>query len=232
MPRRYWHTDRPDLVTDVQDALRTHQPHLHLVIPPDGRAEILGNFVVRGENGVEIDRYQISIRLLARFPKDLPVVRETGGRIPGTEDRHINGSDGTACVLYPEDRWQCYPENGDFSVYLNGPLRDFFLSQSYYEREGEWPFGEWGHGVNGTFEFYAELIGDSDPNTVVRHITALTYPKIKGKLSCPCGSGKFIRDCCIDKVNDLRRKIDPKLAKRSLNPIRKLLPARIRTPNQ
>ena len=224
MARRYWHTDRPELVPSVQNALRTHQPHLHLVIQPDGRAEVVGKFIVRGEGGVEIDRYEIAIRLLARFPKDLPVVKETGGRIPRSEKCHINESDGTACVLYPEDRWRCFPEDADFSVYLNGPLRDFFLGQSYFERKGKWPFGEWGHGVKGTIEFYGELIGNTDPSTIVRFVAALTYPKIKGKLSCPCGSGQYVRDCCIDQVYELRGKIDAKLAKRSLNSIRKLFP--------
>jgi hypothetical protein len=211
------------MVASIRTALREHQPHLHLLIQPNGRAEIFGQFLVLSDDGQEIDRYQVEIRLPPKFPTMLPIVKEVGGRIPVKVERHINDADGSACVLYPEDRWRYFPEDANFSVYLNGPLRDFFLGQTYFEREGKWPFGEWGHGVDGTMEYYAELIGSNDRDAIIRYVTALTYPRIKGKLPCPCGSGQFVRDCCISDLNALRAKIDRKLAKRSLNAIKKYL---------
>jgi hypothetical protein len=212
------------MVASIRAALREHQPHLHLLIQLNGRATVFGQFLVLSDNGQEIDRYQVEIQLPPKFPKMLPIVKEVGRRIPVKVERHINSADGTACVLYPEDRWRCFPEGADFSVYLNGPLRDFFLGQSYFEREGRWPFGEWGHGVDGTMEYYAELIGSTDRDTIIRFVTVMTYPRIKRKLLCPCGSKLYVGNCCITKVNDLRSKIDRRLAKRSLNAIRRAQP--------
>lgn len=48
-----------------------------------------------------LDRYSVELQLARNHPAGLPVVRETGGRIPRHLDRHVL-SNGTACVLIPD----------------------------------------------------------------------------------------------------------------------------------
>ena len=103
-----------------------------------------------------------------------------------------------------------------FSEYLDGPLRDFFLSQAWFEQHGEWPFKQWKHGVEGIFEYYRELTGVMDANAVIRYVRVLSYPRLKGHIQCPCGSKLRLRDCCYEQVSRLRRTVDPVFAKRSL----------------
>ena len=203
------------MIEAIQSDLRQRQPNLHLHIHGNGRSEIRGTFVVWSDDRKELDRYQVEIRLLGRYPKKLPIVKEVGGRIPRNPDRHVN-RDGSACVLMPEDRGRCFPEGAPFSAYLDGPLHDFFLSQTWYEREGKWPFDQWSHGALGILEYYRNLIGVTDGHTVSRYVRVLSYPKIKRHLLCPCGSGKRLCVCCYDQMMQLRSTTDPEFAKRSL----------------
>ena len=203
------------MVEAMQSDLRNNQPNLHLHIHQNGRAEICGTYIVWSDEGKELDRYKIEIRLPGRYPKKLPIVREVGGRIPRIPDRHVTG-DGTACVLMPEDRGRCFPEGAPFSKFLNGPLRDFFLSQAWFEQQGEWPFKQWKHGVEGIFEYYRELTGVMDTHAVIRYVRVLSYPRLKGHILCPCGSKSRLRDCCHEQVSRLRETVDPVFAKRSL----------------
>jgi len=54
--------------------------------------------------GQVLDRYSVELQLARNHPAGLPVVRETGGRIPRHIDRHLLAADGTACVLLPDER--------------------------------------------------------------------------------------------------------------------------------
>jgi len=38
-------------------------------------------------------------------------------------------------------------------------MHDYFVSQTYYETNGEWPFGERSHDGLGVLESYADLMG-------------------------------------------------------------------------
>ncbi len=203
------------MVAAIQSDLRETQPSLHLHIRQTARAVIRGTYVVWSDEGKELDRYQVAIYLPGRYPNKLPIVKEVGGRIPRIPDRHIN-HDGTACVLVPEDRGRCFPPGARFSEYLSGPLHDFFLGQTYYEREGKWPFDHWSHGVKGILEYYQALTGVTGEYTVINFVRVLSYPKLKKSLLCPCGSNKRLQWCCYDKIVHLREIIDQVVPQRSL----------------
>jgi hypothetical protein len=61
---------------------------------------IRGAFPVIHE-AIVLDRYQVEIEWSDR-DTEAPLLRETGGRIPRTNDRHM-GLDGKACPLVPEE---------------------------------------------------------------------------------------------------------------------------------
>lgn len=148
------------------------------------------------------------------YPKSLPKVRELGGRLPWLPDFHVN-SDGTCCVLLPEDRARCFPPGSRLSVFLDGPLHDFFLGQSLVALGEPWPFDEWSHGKNGVRAFYQELLQTDDLAMIGRYLRVLTRLNLKLHWGCPCGSGKKIRKCCHEKISDLRRKVPPAVARKS-----------------
>lgn len=215
---RPWHARDPELAEQIRTDLLSQYPGLHLLIEPDGSAFVRGTFPVVGPQGRVLDRYQVAIELPAGYPRDLPVVREVAGRIPWKPDFHVN-SDGTACVLLPDDRWRCFPEGAPFLRFLDGPLHDFFLGQSLVALGEDWPFGQWSHGVRGVVEYYQWLFGTEDLETMVRFLEVLAKLNLKGHWPCPCGSGEKICRCCRARLIELRSRIPHHLARGVLQTI-------------
>lgn len=203
-------------LAEIRSSLFEYQPDLHL-LNSEGKIKIDGVFIVYSSNKKVLDRYKISIDIPCTYPADLPIVRETGGRIPREDKYHIN-NDGTACVFLPEDRWRSFPVGNSFSTYLNVPLHNFFLGQTVYQKEGKWPFGECRHGSEGIYEYYFWLLDIRDKNSVHRFLHILSKYNFKKHYhyECPCGSKLLIRECCIGKIRDLRLKIPPDVAKNSI----------------
>ncbi len=208
-----WHVAQPGVVEDVRSALAAY-PALHLFLS-ETNAEIRGTFPVRDEAGRTLDEYTVSIELPGNYPSALPIVRETAGRIPWTLDRHVLLTTGACCVLLPDARWEEFPVAAPFSEYLSGPLHDYFLGQSIVEDGGDWPFGEWAHGNDGRRDYYRELFKTENTATIRRFLEVLAWPHQKGRVSCPCGSGRRLGKCCRAKVDDLRTKIPPATARRA-----------------
>ena len=175
-----------------------------------------GTFPVRGADEKELGSFQVRIELPPSYPEDLPVVREVGGRIPWKTEFHVNpeGTDspGVACVIIPDDRWNCFPVGARFLDYLEGPLHNYFLGQTRVEHGETWPFGEWKHGAKGMLQYYEDLLETDDALTVWRFLYVLARFSLKRHWQCPCGSGRKIKKCCERKLNALRRKIPSRRA--------------------
>lgn len=117
---------------ELKLALATHFPTLHLM----ENRYIRGSFPVE-EAGNELDRFSIEIDLEPLKQELLPKVRETGGRIPWQVDCHVN-PDGTACVCLPEDYYFKFPGRFIPFIFLEGPVRDYFIGQALVARGDPW----------------------------------------------------------------------------------------------
>lgn len=210
-----WYVAQPELLDDVRAALAAY-PTLHLFLSGPS-AEIRGTYPLRDEAGGVLDEYTVSIELRAGYPKTLPVVRETAGRIPHTLHRHVVRPEGTCCVVLPDARWEEWPVGAPFSAYLAGPLRNYFLGQSIVEQGGEWPFGEWAHGNQARLDYYKALFETESDAGVRRYLEVIGWPHAKGRVGCPCGSGRRLRKCCHSKVHDLRSKLPRETARRAFS---------------
>jgi hypothetical protein len=208
-----WHRNDPVLYEKEKAEVEAYFPNLHFVVEND-IVYVRGSFPLMFEGRV-LDRYSIELQLARNHPAGLPIVRETGGRIPRHLDRHIL-SNGTACVLIPDERWRLWPIGTSLLKYLTGPLHSFFLAQATVEEGRPWPFGQWAHGAKGTFQFYRELLNTSDLRMMTTYLDYLAAKKVKGHWPCPCRNGKKLRDCHVNQIKELREKISRKDAERSL----------------
>jgi|SRR2546422_1649465 len=213
-----WHRANPALFDQEKAEVEGAHATLHFYVANDA-VLVRGTFLIAFEREV-FDRYRIEVELLRDYPRSIPVVREMGGRIPLTADRHMNPADGTACVLLPDERWRAWPQGSTFLQFLDGPVRNFFLGQSLVELGDPWPFGHWGHGASGIREYYAELLGTDDTRAITGYLDCLSKKKIKGHWSCPCRSGKHLRDCHWALVRDLVTKIPRQVAAQSFEKLR------------
>ncbi|MDP1769667.1 MAG: hypothetical protein Q8L74_12825 [Nitrospirota bacterium] len=213
-----WHKADPSLLVKIGAEVQELYPNLHFY-PQNDRVVVRGSLPII-DVGKELDRYSVEIVLLADYPNAVPLVRETGGKIPRHADHHVDKESGEACLFVPDERWKIYPPGTTFLEFLNGPVRNFFLGQSVFRRTGEWPFGQRSHGSAGILEYYAELLGMSEVTVILGYLEYLSRPTLKGHWPCPCKSGKRIRDCHRHQINELRTKISRKLAEKSYRLLR------------
>ncbi|WP_240602819.1 SEC-C metal-binding domain-containing protein [Paracoccus endophyticus] len=208
----------PDaLFSEVQQAVDRHQPEL-TASRTDNLIILEGLFVVSGPDG-PFDSYQIKAGITAGFPAEEPVVFEEGGRIPRIADRHVFPKDGNCCLGVWEE-WLLRAPDHRFETFFTGLMHDYFVSQTYYEVNGVWPFGERSHGMLGVLEAYADLLGIAlDAKIISDHLLLLSRQQIKGHALCPCGSGRRLRQCHSDDFQRLTRQIPPFIAKRMYSTI-------------
>lgn len=205
------------LLTDVQRAVDSHQPEL-TVSRTDRFIILEGWFVISGPEG-PFDAYEVKAAITSGFPIEEPVVFEQGGRIPRTLDRHVFPERGDCCLGVWEE-WLLTAPDHRFETFLTGPMHDYFVSQSYFETNGIWPFGERSHGLLGVVEAYSDLLEVApDADIITAYLDLLALRQIKGHQICPCGSGRLVRHCHRDDLQRLSSRIPPPMAKRMLGSI-------------
>lgn len=183
------------LVEELQYQIQQIQPDL-LVSKSSYGFEIGGIFRIIDPAGILLDEFQIYIETSADPLLNPPRVWEVGARLPQITERHINPGNGTLCYLTPEDffLWRAQSAR-EFTTFLSGPLRDYFISQICFEETNEWPFGDRRHGPTGRIQFYIDLFGSSDFVFILASLQKILARKFKGHHACTCGSCKQIRHC-------------------------------------
>lgn len=222
MAKKPWYISDPAQYAQIKRRIEDAYPELHFV-ESDEEPIIAGSYPII-ENGKVYDRYQVKIALPQESARGLPTVWEVGGRIPRIRDRHINPSDGTACIVLPDAFWHEHPDGMDLLDFTNGPMRGFFATQSLVEVGDSWPRGEWDHGGAGIVQFYSGLLATGDAKIVADFLNVLRSAVVKGHWSCPCGSGKKLRDCHRDFINQLRSRMPRHVAEFSYHKVIEVLP--------
>ncbi len=132
----------------------------------------------------------------------------------GTADHHVNAGTGDICTDVPE----LILLRGQPSLveYLDGPVRNFFLSQIIVASGKTWPFGQWDHGKKGLLQAYGELLGVTEERQIRAYLDYVASKKAKGHWPCPCGSMKRLRDCHAKQIAELRERIPRRIAASAL----------------
>jgi hypothetical protein len=182
----------------IPEFLRQHPP-MSLRPQEDAGSVVEGLFAFSAptkSHGSVTDAYQLRIVIPPSFPRDIPSVYETGGRIPRTADYHVN-SDGSFCLgsrLRLLQRISADPTLIGFARTCVVPY--LFAVATKLTHGGDFIFGELAHGPKGELADYADLMGLDSPEKV---ILALRYLGIKkrraNKLPCPCGCGIRLGHC-------------------------------------
>lgn len=167
-------------------------------------------------NGVRIkDEYQIEIIFRGSEHSNLPQVYERGSRLETVakqrnlklEDLHINPSSAVCLCIKGEENGN-FPNGFNLRDFFNNLVIPFFYSQSYFEKNNLWPWGQYNHGMLGLLEWYATQ-QQSTRDKVEKLIKQLSKyqmwqecrqrlvqkSKIKGHHLCICGSSEKFRSC-------------------------------------
>lgn len=155
------------------------------------------------ESGKVVDEYQVRLQLSPQHPEKYPTVFEIGGRIERIPDHHISG-DGSACLFVADESKKYWNKDTKISDFVRGPVRSYFISQSYYEATGEWIFGERRHGLDGVLDFYYEQLGIDNILMLEKMLQLAVKDTIKGHWPCPCDPSVKLRNCHMQKILALR----------------------------
>jgi hypothetical protein len=206
-----WHQRSPNEERSLRSELEKKFPDLNLTI--EGSKGLLrGTFPVISD-GVELDRYLVEIHIPADFPQDIPVVYVKGHRVPHDVDWHTFKA-GNLCVIVPEE-WFLNPNAESLIAYLDGPLRNFFIGHSLAELGQPRPMGERSHNAQGLLESYGEIVGSTEPKTIIRYLDYCGAKKLKLHWPCPCGSGKRVSVCHLKHMVDLRKRVPRWIAQKA-----------------
>ena len=198
---------------EVESALAFKQPKLS-TIDKGSSFYVQGIYLVNDDTKTlgPLATYEIEMTFPKSFPNDEPIVTELRNRIEPCPERHVNPN-GTCCICVWED-WIANSKNTSVKAYCDGPLANFFLSQVYYEQEGIWPFGERPHGSDGVIDVINDLLGKKlNKVKALEYVRLLSVKNLKGHSVCPCGSGRKLRDCCRQEIEDYRTQHGSKLFK-------------------
>jgi hypothetical protein len=151
------------------------------------------------------DCYQIEFRIPETFPRKVPGVFETGGRIP-LSYHHLQ--DGSLCLGSETRLRLMLSEASSLVGFIDRCLIPYLYRFSYQETHGEAPFEDLEHGVSGIREDLRQLLG------VERVVEVLPFIRLLGmrkrhanKERCPCDSGDRVGRCHHRRLNRLRKRL-------------------------
>jgi hypothetical protein len=111
-------------------------------------------------------------------------------------------------MFFRDGRYKYYPVGSTIVYFIERLVKPFFVWQIDYDlNDGKSSIGEWGHNLQGIFEFYFEILNTNNPKVVVKFLKYLTSKHIKLHWPCFCASGNQLRFCHINLLKELREKI-------------------------
>lgn len=201
--------------------VQEHYPDLSFYTRGKDILVLKGNLEIKDDKSV-LDTYQIEILFPKTYPRDIPLLMETAGRIPRKADRHVNGKTGICCIGPRLEQRQRWMKDQKISTYIEHFVIPFLSNQSYYERIGEWKNGQYDHGANGVLSYYAETYGLTDRKLLELFLDCLAKNQKLGRNdTCLCGSGKKAKKCHLGVFDKLRSDGCPELFTEDLENLKK-----------
>lgn len=148
------------------------------------------------------DEYQIQIDIPREFPQELPVVRETGERIPSS---HHKFKSGALCLGAPPRLSLMISESPTILAFIEKCIIPYLYNFSYLMQFGEMPLGELPHGEEGICEDLESLFGMKVTDAKQFLLLGSLRNRIANKAPCPCGSGRRLGKCHNQKMDELRQ---------------------------
>jgi len=164
------------------------------------------NADVSGHEKIE-DSYTLEIIVPEKYPREIPKVRENGGKIPRDGNYHIN-QDGSLCLGSPLRLLKKNYSFPNLSGFAKNCLIPFLYAVSYKLRNGgDFILGELPHGDQGIVDDYSQMFGLTEVSQIAQAIQLLgVEKKIANKQPCPCGCGKRLGVCSFHhKLNEFRK---------------------------
>ena len=181
---------------------------LRLVPVPGDSVQLVGLLAFEAfAPGKELigDEYEIEISIHETFPRQIPSVREIGGRISPTFHKL---SDGSLCLGSPTRLLLILAESPSLLRFVEHCVIPYLYGHSYFKRNGVMPFGDLAHGARGLRDDLMAIFRINQ-ESAISHFVRLGSMKKRtaNKEPCPCGSGRRLGRCHNKTVNLLRSRL-------------------------
>lgn len=166
--------------------------------------QVAGEIILSDPELGEFDRYKVSISFLKCYPYCFPKVIELSNIIPKVDYRHVN-PDGSLCLAVPPEE-RLVTKNGiNFKFFLDKVLVPHLSRETYREKSGNYPDGEYDHGNNGIWQFYFNRLGKIDKTHVISELSEIRNSKWPNRNErCVCGSGKKFKQCHLEIWREIK----------------------------
>jgi len=150
------------------------------------------------------DAYAVRIKVPNNFPRRLPRVYETGGRIP--EDFH-KLSDQALCLGAMVRLRLAVGRKPTLLEYVNNCVVPYLYGYTYYLKHGKLPFGELGHEDEDIVADLQRLFRVDSGEKALRLLMLGGLERHKAnRRPCPCGTGLRVGECHHLQLNRLRQR--------------------------
>lgn len=154
------------------------------------------------------DTFRLKIIVPFKFPSELPIVFEVGGRIPHDPDHHVNQSNGSLCLGSPLTLVRNIVDEPTLLGFAENCIIPYLYAISILLNNNiTWIFGELEHGAPGLVHEYSLMFYVQDPNQIFQIMSLLGKKRrIANKELCPCQCGHRFGKCKIGiNANRYRR---------------------------
>ncbi|MHA1360756.1 MAG: hypothetical protein ACTSRC_21755 [Candidatus Helarchaeota archaeon] len=180
-----------------------------MVIKPSSGSELIIHgifkFSTQYDNFKIIDSYRIIINVPAKYPRELPIIKEIGNKIPRKAEYHVN-PDGSLCLGSRLRLLWMISKKSSLSAFAELCLEPYLYAISYKLKYGIFPFSELDHGLPGELKDIADLLGLKSPEQAKYALHLLGMKKRQAnKKPCPCGCRVRLGKCKFnDKIREFR----------------------------
>lgn len=174
-----------------------------------------GGYILSGEiimdksyNDIPLyENYHLKICIPEDFPVHIPAVFDTNDDVPPSFMHFMD--DNSFCLGAHCDLRAFLEDQPLLAAFIDEIVMSYLYAVSFFKLYGAMPFGQRSHGIKGMIEAYQERYSTGENYKLLGHFLCIVVGALpyRGHHLCPCGSGKFLRNCHGPKVlHDLRSK--------------------------
>lgn len=179
---------------DFIEAVQAY-PKLLKVYEQGNYWHIEGSIDVFDDEGGYWDTYDVKILIPPTYPKDIPILLETGKKIIRHSDWHTS-SEGVCCLATRAKIFYDLSDGISLKKWLDKFAHPFLANHQYRLRNHKYAHEEFSHGTKGIIEGWEKITGIKNSHTILEHLRWIIGYKTQSKnLPCFCGSGKKYKRC-------------------------------------
>lgn len=188
-----WLIQNDKFFVEEQKYIAFSFPDLHYKVKA-GVVYLVGSIVIDTtiNNKKIYDSFIVKIIFPNDYPDMYPTAFEPAHKIPA--HFHTN-PDYSLCLGTDLEVGMIFYPDKSINNFINRLLLPYLIGFIYFRDYGVLPYGERLHGIDGKLEYYKEIFDTNDVHSILKFLNAIRKGKLRGHHLCPCGSGKFFRNC-------------------------------------